>query len=233
MWKTISNCKAPLHSWITKHFFFSCRAHSCVNTNAPVAPSVSLGPFVGWGWGKGPLCPPVWACTAVHWTSGASYPQPPPSWWKWRRWGGGSRSGCCLHKGRDSGAVSVHVRKPALSGAICRGTDVYGDQLMKKVRCLFYLSPFQPAVFHIPVSHHKELRGTARRAYLPNTGVLYDSSELLVRWWTEVSCKLNFLISDLSSFMASGWVSRKPRSQKAAGPLLHWKENKRSPHYKS
>lgn len=26
--------------------------------------------------------------------------------------------------------------------------------------------------------------------------------------------------------MASGWVSRKPRSQKAAGPLLHWGENK-------
>lgn len=29
-------------------------------------------------------------------------------------------------KERDSGAVSVHVRSPALSGAICRETDVYG-----------------------------------------------------------------------------------------------------------
>lgn len=115
------------------------------NTKAPVAPNVSLGPFAGWGRGRGSLCPPVGACTAARWPSAAPYPQPPPSWWERQRWDGGSRSGCCLQKGRNSGARWVGVRSPAPSGAICRGTDVYGDQLMKK-------EPGKGQMFILPVA---------------------------------------------------------------------------------
>lgn len=62
----------------------------------------------------------------------------------------------------------------------------------------------------------------AGRSYIPNTGVLCVSSGL-----TGGCCiEGRDLISDLRASMASGWVSRKPRSQKAAGPLLHWGENK-------
>lgn len=59
---------------------------------------------------------------------------------------------------------------------------------------------------------------------VPNTGVLCDSSRFMGGYCREVSCRPRPLISVLRACMASGWVSRKPRSQKAAGPLLHWKE---------
>lgn len=138
----------------------------------------------------------------------------------------------CNKGGTAELTVSVWVRSPALWGVICRGTDVYRDQLMKKsqvkVRRKWALSPVQgSAEFHILVSNHKELVWPASRGYVPNTGVWYNSSELLVRCWLDVSWRLKRLISDLSASMASGWASRKARSQKAAGPLLHWKKKKR------
>lgn len=43
-------------------------------------------------------------------------------------------------------------------GAICRGTDVYGDQLMQKEPGKGQTFILPVAVFHIPASHHKELR---------------------------------------------------------------------------
>lgn len=130
----------------------------------------------------------------------------------------------CRQKGTVE-PLSARVRSPAPSGAICRRTDVYGDPLMKK-------GPGKGQTFILPVAvpkcriSYSCFTGTASRGYLPKTGVLRKSSESLVRCGRAGSCRLNCLISDLSASMASGLVSRKPRSQKAAGPLLHWKENK-------
>lgn len=38
----------------------------------------------------------------------------------------------CRKRGTAELMVSVEVRSPAPSGVICRGTEIYGDQLMKK-----------------------------------------------------------------------------------------------------
>lgn len=136
----------------------------------------------------------------------------------------------CRKGGTAELTVSVWVRSPAPSGVICRGTDIYRDQLIKKepgkgqtfmrlvagpVHCWISYSCFKPQRAHV----------NSQQGYVPNTGVRYNSSELLVRSWTDVSCRLKRLTSDLSASMASGWVSRKARSQKAAGPLLHCKKN--------
>lgn len=66
--------------------------------------------------------------------------------------------------------------------------------------------------------------------YIPNTGVLYAPSMLMGGCWREVSWCIRHLISDLTASMASGWMSRKPRSQKAAGPALDWKKKHPTKH---
>lgn len=83
----------------------------------------------------------------------------------------------------------------------------------------------------------KELEWISEKAAsscsIPKTGVLCASSRLMGWCCREVSWRVRPLISDLRAFMASGWVSKKPRNQKAAGPALHWKEkHKLSSNYK-
>lgn len=76
------------------------------------------------------------------------------------------------------------------------------------------ISNWNKAFFFLSTFH-------AGSSYVPNTGVVCVSSGLT----GECCIEERDLISDLRASMASGWVSRKPRSQKAAGPLLHWGEN--------
>lgn len=67
-----------------------------------------------------------------------------------------------------------------------------------------------------------ESEKAASSCYVPNTGVLCASSGSMWGCCREVSWSVRPLISDFRASIASGWVSRKPRSQKAAGPALHW-----------
>lgn len=153
----------------------------------------------------------------------------------------------------DVRGVSVWVKSAVPSGVIWRRTNIAQIRLYEKgnrhligskFKLPWLLSLFQYtavisnsskwAFVSIPLEQlNPKAEGlkwitekAASSCYVPNTGVLCASSGLFWGCWKEVSRRVERpLISDLTASMASGWVSRKPRSQKAAGPALHWNKH--------
>lgn len=154
----------------------------------------------------------------------------------------------------------MRVKSAVPSGVIWRGTNICTKCILWKRQSLFnwikglaftvtviflscYCQQFKWAFVSISLEwldpEVEELKWISKEAasscYTPKTGVQWASTGLMWGCCREVAWRGRPLISDLRASMASGWVSRKPRSQKAAGPALHWKtkNTKHSMYYKT